>query len=221
MFLATFRDLELKILHWINCDGRGGFADVFAQFVNSFLSGVHVFLLLFLISVVSKRGRERFPRVLVTLLLTMGFVHGTRAVLWRTVPRDRPGKSFTEAQILRGGLPIETCASQPEKWVEHSYPPTSPSFPSSHTVTGGACAIALTFASPWLGAAGWIYAALEGWGRMYWGKHWPSDVVGSLVLSALLGIWAWRLAPRVLSRIWRRGTRLPSTSPADPPVPRG
>ena len=214
MFLATIRDLELTILHWLNCDLRGDFADGLAQFVNNLWPGVVFFVLLFLVALVTKKGRARFPRILVTLLLTMGFVHGARELIWRTVPRSRPGKSFTEAQILRGSIPIETCGAHPEFWVEHAYPPSSPSFPSSHTVTGGACAIALTFASPWLGAAAWLYTALEGWGRMYWGKHWPSDIVGSLVLAALLGIWAWRLAPRVLARLHRRGRPPPAPPPA-------
>lgn len=217
MILASFRDTELKLLHTITCDLRGKFADGLADFVNDVVPGAAFFVLLFLLSLVTKKGRSRFPRVLVTLLLTMGFVHGAREVVWRTMPRTRPGSTFTEAEILRGPIARETCDAHPELWVEHAYPPKSPSFPSSHAVTGGACAIALTFASPWLGAAGWLWALLEGWGRLYWGKHWPSDIVGSLVLAALLGMLAWRLAPRVLADLSRR--RRPPVS--GPPAPDG
>ena len=205
MILASFRASELRLVHWLSCDLRGEFADGLASFVNDLWPGVVFFVLLFLIALLTKRGRARFPRVLVTLLLSMGFVHGVREVIWRTMPRVRPGRTFTEAQVLRGPIDRETCASHPDMWVERSYPPSSPSFPSSHTITGGACAIALSFASPWLGAAGWIYAGLEGWGRLYWGKHWPSDIVGSLVLAALSGVLAWRVAPRVIARLRRRG----------------
>ena len=205
MILASFRASELRLVHWLSCDLRGEFADGLASFVNDLWPGVVYFVLLFLIALLTKRGRARFPRVLVTLLLSMGFVHGVREVIWRTMPRVRPGRTFTEAQVLRGPIDRETCASHPDMWVERSYPPSSPSFPSSHTITGGACAIALSFASPWLGAAGWIYAGLEGWGRLYWGKHWPSDIVGSLVLAALSGVLAWRVAPRVIARLRRRG----------------
>jgi len=218
VLLASFRDVELTILHWINCDLRGEFADGLASFVNNLWPGLAFFVLLFLIALLTTKGRANFPRVLVTLLLTMGFVHGARDLIWRTMPRARPGKAFTEAQILRGGIPIETCASHPEMWVEHAYPPSSPSFPSSHTVTGGACAIALTFVSPWLGAAGWVYAGLEGWGRMYWGKHWPSDIVGSLLLSALFGVVAWRLSSRLFGRIGSPPAAMP---PSDPVAPFG
>ena len=205
MILASFRASELRLVHWLSCDLRGEFADGLASFVNDLWPGVVFFVLLFLIALLTKRGRARFPRVLVTLLLSMGFVHGVREVIWRTMPRVRPGRTFTEAQVLRGPIDRETCASHPDMWVERSYPPSSPSFPSSHTITGGACAIALSFASPWLGAAGWIYAGLEGWGRLYWGKHWPSDIVGSLLLAAASGVLAWRIAPRVIARLRRRG----------------
>ena len=210
MILATFRDFELRILHWITCDLRGPTTDTLCDFVNDLVPGVAFYVLLFLLAGVTKRGRSRLPRVIVTLLLTMGFVHGVRELIWRTMPRARPGSTFPEAQILRGAIPRETCDAHPEMWVEHAYPPRSPSFPSSHTITGGACAIALTYASPWLGAAGWAWAGLEGFGRLYWGKHWPSDVVGSLFLAAILGILAWRLAPSILARV--RGRRAPPGS---------
>lgn len=219
MILASLRETELRFMHWITCDLRGSVADELAEFVNGLVSGIAFFVLLFVLSVATKRGRERFPRVFVTLLLAMGFVHGVRELIWNTMPRTRPGSTFPDDQVLIGPIARETCASYPEKWVERGYRPKSASFPSSHVVTGGACAIALTFANPWLGAAGWLWAALEGWGRLYWGKHWPSDVVGSLVLAALLGTLAWRLAPRVLADVGRWRARRAPPPPPVPPAP--
>lgn len=218
MLLASFRDTELRLLHTITCELRGRFADGLADFVNDVVPGAAFFVLLFLLSAVTKRGRARFPRVVVTLLLAMGFVHGVREAIWRTMPRLRPGSTFADEQILSGPIARETCDAHPELWVERGYRPKSPSFPSSHVVTGGACAIALTYANPWLGAAAWLWAVFEGWGRLYWGKHWPSDIAGSLVLAVLLGMLAWRLAPRVLADLSRR--RRPPAAPP-PPVPPG
>lgn len=219
MILATFRDLELRILHWITCDLAGPAADRVAEFANNVLKGAVVFAVLFLLSLATRRGRERFPRVVLTLLLTMGAVHLVREIVWRTLPRTRPGRTFEDARKLTTPAQWATCGDHPDLWVERDYAPKSSSFPSSHTVTGGACAIALTYASPALGVAGWLYAGVEGFGRLYWGKHWPTDVLGALVLAALLGVLAWRASPRLLHVLGRLLRRRPVPVPPPPPVP--
>lgn len=211
--LASLRDLELSICRAVACGMRGPVADEVAALVNDVIFGAGFFVLLLLLSCVTARGRSRVLRVVVTLVLGMGISHGVRALVWAVAPRARPGNTFAEEQVLRGPIERETCASWPDKWVERGYPPKSPSFPSSHVVTGGACAAALTAANPWLGAAGWLYAGAEGWGRLYWGKHWPSDLLGSLVLAAFAGRVAWRLAPVVIARLRRRR---PASGPNEP-----
>jgi membrane-associated phospholipid phosphatase len=50
---------------------------------------------------------------------------------------------------------------------------------------------------------GWLYALLVGAGRLYWGKHWPSDIVGSFALCVAAAWLAWRLSPRVLAALGR------------------
>ena len=67
-----------------------------------------------------------------------------------------------------------------------------------------------------MGGIAWVYAFLVGFGRLYWGKHWPTDVLGSLALSAVAGVLAWRLAGRWEPWLRRRFGRK-SSEPAPSP----
>jgi len=210
--MSWLERLEYPLLRRIVCEWESPLVDGLAAFLNDEVFGVPFFLLLFLLGMTTARGRARAPRAVVTTLLAMGLAHGVLAVLWRTMPRDRPGEHFTEEQTLRGPIQRASCGERPEMWVERAHPPKSPSFPSSHTVTAGAAAGGLTTLSPLLGAVGWVYAVLVGVARLYWGKHWPSDVAGALLLCVAATWVAWRLSPRALAalgRLRRRGGRAP------------
>ena len=209
-FLASLQDLELRFVHWINCEGESPLSDAIADFANDPLFGIPLVLFLLLLVALSARGRTRLPRVVVTIVLALGMVHGIREILWRVVPRGRPATHFTEAQILRGPTARATCVDHPEMWVERGHPPKEPSFPSSHVVTAAAAAAGLCAAAWWAGAIGWLYALAVGFGRLYWGKHWPTDVLGSLLLGALAGWVAWRISGRI--------QRLSRQRVADPPA---
>ena len=205
--LASLQDLELRLLHWINCEGESPLNDTIANFANDPLFGVPVFILLFLSVALTAAGRARLPRVVLTALVALALVHGVRVVAWRVAPRGRPGTLFAEAQILRGPTDRATCAEHPKMWVERGHPPREPSLPSSHVITAAAVAAALCYAAWWAGALGWLYALAVGFGRMNWGKHWPTDVLASLLLGALAGWAAWRLAPGIQAYARKRLAR--------------
>lgn len=61
------------------------------------------------------------------------------------------------------------------------------SFPSGHTSSSFAIATSLTLRYPdnaWLIAGSYTYAAIVSLGRMYWGVHYPSDVLGGMLIGA-------------------------------------
>jgi membrane-associated phospholipid phosphatase len=214
--LASLRDVELDLLRRITCDWATPLVDDLVPFVDHAGFGTAVVLLLFLLVSLSGAGRRRAVLGALTLVLTMGAVHGVREAVWRLAPRTRPGSTFPEERVLRGPIERLTCAEHPEAWVERGHPPKSPAFPSSHAVTIAACAVGLTVAAPWAGILAWVYALLVGYGRLYQGKHWPTDVLGSLVLTALLGWACARLARRLLPRLEARlaGRRARAVAPA-------
>lgn len=197
-------ELDLKILRFLTCDFDPPWGDVVAQALDDVLLGGLVFLGLTLVGLLSPRCRARLPQLLLALLISGGLAHGIRAVVWKVAPRARPGTVFHD-KLLMGPVDRGTCASKPDFLVSRSYPPSSPSFPSSHTVTAGSIAAVIALAAPWpLGVLAWLYAALVGLARVYWSKHWPSDIVGSLAISAGAGWVAWWVAGRIGAR--RRGT---------------
>lgn len=213
--LASLKDLELSWLHRIMCGGASSAADWIAAFVNDDLFGVPFILLLYLLWFATRPGRERAVRVLVTLVLAMGLANGLREVVWNVAPRSRPPWEYPRAEWLVGPNERLTCGQHPDRWIDRSHPPKSPAFPSAHVTTATVAATALALGSRAFGAVALLYALLVGWGRLYWGKHWPSDVVGTLLLMAVLTWAVWRFVPRLLA--WwraRRARGLPQAPPA-------
>ena len=79
--LASLQDLELRLLHWINCEGESPLNDTIANFANDPLFGVPVFILLFLAVALTAAGRVRgrAPATHSCLVVTAGV---TSAVWW-------------------------------------------------------------------------------------------------------------------------------------------
>lgn len=208
--------LDLRILRWMTCDFDPAWGDVVAQALNDDVFGAFVFALLALLAALAARARAQAPRAALAVLLSVGALHAVRSACWKVAPRDRPGTAFGRDHILMGPFERATCASRPDHLVARAYPPTSPSFPSSHTITAGGIAAVLAIVAPWpVGVLAWGYALLVGVARVYWSKHWPSDIVGSLLLSAVVGWLAWGVAGRIDARV--RGPRAAGPLPPRPP----
>lgn len=75
--------------------------------------------------------------------------------------------------------------------------PIGSSFPSGHTATSFACAIAIYALSPFIGGVAFIIAALVGISRIYLFVHYPSDVMFGMISGLSLGI----IAVNMLSNI--------------------
>lgn len=87
-----------------------------------------------------------------------------------TVKRNRPFRTLNNVYL--------TDTSR----VAGSY-----SFPSGHTSSSFAIATSLTLRYPdnaWLIAGSYTYAAIVSLGRMYWGVHYPSDVLAGMLIGA-------------------------------------
>jgi undecaprenyl-diphosphatase len=103
--------------------------------------------------------------VAVALLLNQIIIH-----LWA---RPRPFETHTVTLLL---------------------PPThEPSFPSDHATFAFAIALAVLFASGYLGAFSLLFAALIAFARVYTGEHYVSDVVGGAVIGSLCTLFFWSL----------------------------
>jgi membrane-associated phospholipid phosphatase len=230
--LASLQAEELKLLHRIMCDLAGPAADAITQYAEDPLFGVPVFALLFLLVCTTARGRGLLPRTLVALALAMGLATAVKAVCWNAFPRTRPGSLFPKDRlvgpdgfarpepVLRGSIERATCAEHPDFWIDRRHAPEAPSFPSSHVIYTASAATVLFAAARGVGVLAWLYAAAVAFARLYGGKHWPSDILGSALLAVAGGVLAWRLAPAVLARL-PAGRRSANAVPAGDPRPPG
>lgn len=74
----------------------------------------------------------------------------------------------------------------PERWLVH---PDGASYPSRHATAGALGVLALRRSlppTPMTGIACAVFIAVEGYSRVRLGVHWPSDVVGAVLLAVAL-----------------------------------
>lgn len=90
-------------------------------------------------------------------------------------------------------------------WIDTNIPmlisiPLDYSFPSGHTMSSVACAhVLFTYHHKW-GVFAYILAGLIAFSRMYLFVHFPTDILGGLVIGLLLGI----LTNRIMSRYYEK-----------------
>lgn len=105
--------------------------------------------------------------------------HGAREAFW----------SFCIAVILTSSL--SAVLLRPRPFV--AYPdvrllipiPFNASFPSGHTAAAIAIACALFVADPVLGIVAFVMAVFIAFGRILVGVHYPSDILGGIVIGLL------------------------------------
>lgn len=70
----------------------------------------------------------------------------------------------------------------------HVRMPASPSFPSGHTASAFAFAVAQAGSPPVLAAPVWLLATAVGYSRVHTGVHYPGDVLAGAFVGACLGV---------------------------------
>jgi len=95
----------------------------------------------------------------------------------------------------RDGLGVPT-----QRWVRM---PSSGSFPSGHSASAAAFAVAVGQVLPGLRPVGRVAASVVAFSRVYTGVHYPSDVLVGVTVGALFG----RLAGRIALRRWPPSTQ--------------
>jgi undecaprenyl-diphosphatase len=162
----------------------------------------------------SDPGRLFLPLALVLLgLLWIQRWRGVLAllVLAATITvSDQSSAKLLKPIFKRQRPSVLLSDSEPFFGVRGSY-----SFPSVHATNAFAAAMVLDAVFPGARPALFGLAALVGYSRIYVGDHWPSDVLGGMLLGTLIG-WGGRSLFRWLSNRWtgvRRAGGMPSAGP--------
>ena len=175
---------ELSILDWISLHCHSGAGDVLMPFITKFgdkgLFWIAVGLALLLFG-----GKQRGTGVQVLLALVLSVLI-CNLILKNAVGRIRPCDLKPVLDLLVGR-------------------PHDPSFPSGHTSASFAAAVVLwrNRCRGWQAAV--VLAFLIAFSRLYLYVHFPTDVLGGLVIGSLCGL----LAVFLWNRFLEAGIRTP------------
>jgi undecaprenyl-diphosphatase len=154
--------------------------------------GVHGITLLIILlalrwfSSVHPWDREQVLLVLIGAIFAAGLAQLPMVFYYR----ERPFMALPDAFNLLGDRP-------------------SPSFPSSHATVAFLMAILMGWNRPLWGLLAWIAAVGTAWARVYGGVHYPSDMLGAILLALPLGLLTMALRTELTPLLRRLRNLLP------------
>lgn len=161
------QNAELALLDWIQLHLRFEFLDRLMVFVSSLSNHGEIWILLAAVLLLLRRQRRYGVSAACALVLDLA---ACNMILKPLIGRARPF-------LLRPELPLLVP------------PPGDASFPSGHTTAAFAVVFALWSAGSPLWRPALALAAVTAFSRLYLYVHWPTDVLGGVLLGAAVG-WA-------------------------------
>lgn len=181
--MEWLRQLDLWVLRMVNQEGSNSFLDWFfsRMAAPSIFIVPGILLGVFLLWKGGIRGRFFLGLMALAFLVgDAGIVNGLKKI----VNRPRPHESVEGVRLVTRE---EVRISHPTEEVKKGR-----SFPSGHVCNN--VALAIVVVAVYGRRYRWIYlwVLLMGWNRIYLGVHFPSDVLFSIVLSAVYtGVILW------------------------------
>ena len=160
-------ELELTILDWIQLQLRCGFLDWLMPLVSGLSNHGEIWILLAAVLLLLRR--QRTYGLSDACALTLDLI-ACNILLKPLIGRVRPFAFRPDFPLL---VP----------------PPGDASFPSGHTAAAFAVVFALWFSGSPLWRPALALAAVTAFSRLYLYVHWPTDVLGGVLLGAAVG-WA-------------------------------
>jgi membrane-associated phospholipid phosphatase len=162
-------NFDVKIFRAIN-NGRNGFSNTLIPLTDKSVLPVSIALPLGLMGI--SRIKENYYDENSGVLLLLSEITST-------------GVTFGMKQIFKRERPFVSLGNVYHN--KYNSPTDRYSFPSGHTATAFSMATSLTLRypdRPVIIAISYLYAAIVGYGRMYLGVHYPSDVLGGMIIGS-------------------------------------
>lgn len=163
-------DYDRRWLEWINHHRIKGWDPFFIFVTNTAsLTAVLIILIALLYSYLKKNGALKIKGW--QMLLALGINSVIVTIMKRIVNRERPFIS--------------------DKLIEKLSTGGSPSFPSGHTADAFVVAVSVSLLfrkQKWFLVSVWLWAVLVGYSRLALGVHYPSDVLGSVIISSMIAL---------------------------------
>ena len=174
--LETISAFEITILLFIQENLRCDFLNGVLSFITHLADNGYLWIAVGLILLIPKKTRRGGVDLL--LCLALAFIVND-LVLKPLVARVRPYDAYSALSIL-------------------VKPEISYSFPSGHTNVSFAAAYALTRCFGKKGAWSYVLAVLIAFSRLYVGVHYPTDVLGGMVVGTLCALLAYYLSKKYI-----------------------
>lgn len=171
--------MDHSILSWIIDNLRHAWLDPIVILITSLGDAGAIWIVMSLILLVRPRTRRCGLAMLTALLL--GVLVGNLA-LKNIIARPRPFAAYPD--ILPLVMPIDPF-----------------SFPSGHTLSSFCAASACFAYHRKAGAACGVLALLIGLSRLYVGVHYPSDVLGGILIGIILGVLATYIVNKICDSV--------------------
>lgn len=169
----------IQILDFIQDNIRSEFLDILMPIISRLGNSGIIWILTALILISTKKYRIDGITMIAALLMNLLI---SNIILKPLIMRVRPCDINTAVELLISR-------------------PTDYSFPSGHTSSSFAAATVIFFGNRCIGTLAAIFASAMAFSRLYLYVHYPSDILGGVVIGVTLGILARMIVLKVLHKI--------------------
>lgn len=178
LMFDSFLEFDLRVFQWIQSI-QNGFLDAIMVGVTTLGNAGAIFIVLGFVLLFTKKYRKAGLSVLVALVIMLLC---NDLFLKEFFGRVRPFNLYESDPIKYADWGLKYI------FPDLVYKPSSYSFPSGHTASAFAAAVAVLWNNRKIGIPVFIFSSIMGFSRIYVQVHYCSDVIGGLISGAICAL---------------------------------